>query len=329
MLKGKKVLFFSASFFGYHTEIKNKLIELGAEVDFYDERPKNTFWSKALIRLDKRLVKNQIENYYSNIISDTSNTAYDYIFFLKAEVITPKMLSELKNKQKKAKCILYMWDSIKNCESVIQLFPLFDKIFSFDPVDVEKNSFIYFRPLFYLDEYALIGNNKTNFLYDVSFVGTAHTDRYSLIKKIKFFCDSNNLKNFFFLYLQDVKIFFIRKLFNGDFRKAKIKEFSFRPLKKEELTKVIKESKCILDIERPIQSGLTMRTIEILGAKRKLITTNRSIKNYDFYNDSNICIIDRNNPVFAVDFINSDYTEVPPEVYLKYNLSNWLYDIFE
>ena len=63
MLEGKKVLFFSINFFGYQTEIKNKLIELGAKVDYFDERPKNTFWYKFLIRLNKRLVKSRIEKY--------------------------------------------------------------------------------------------------------------------------------------------------------------------------------------------------------------------------------------------------------------------------
>jgi len=328
MFKGKKILFFSANFFGYHIEIRNKLISLGAEVDFYDERPKNSFWHKALIRIDKRIIRNQIENYYSKIINDTSNIEYDYVFFLKAEVITFKMLSELKKNQKKAKFILYMWDSIKNCESVQELFPLFDKILSFDPIDVENNAFMHFRPLFYLDEYVSIGNNKSKSVYDVTFIGTGHTDRYALVMKIKHFCDRNNLKIFFFLYLQDFKIYLIRKLFNKDFKRAKLKDFFFNSLKKEEILKIIKESKCILDIERPVQFGLTMRTIEILGAKKKLITTNANIKNYDFYKESNICIIDRNNPLIPIDFINSDYVDVPQDIYLKYNFSNWLHDTF-
>ena len=95
MFKGKKILFFSASFFGYQNEIRNKLISLGAEVDFYDERPKNTFLYKALIRIDKRIVKHQIEKYYTEIINYTQHKEYDYVFFLKAEVITFKILKEL------------------------------------------------------------------------------------------------------------------------------------------------------------------------------------------------------------------------------------------
>ena len=329
MFKAKKILFFSASFFGYQNEIKNKLIALGAKVDFYDERPKNTFWYKALIRIDKRIIKNLIEKYYSEIIESTANKEYDYIFFLKAEVITLKKLKELKNNQQKGKFILYLWDSIKNCESVEELFPFFDKILSFDRMDVEKNAFMHFRPLFYLDEYVLIGNDKSNIIHDLTFIGTGHTDRYSLVMKLKKFCEINNLNGYFFIYLQDLKIYIARKLFNHGFKKANLKDFSFTPLNKNQIIEVIQKSNCILDIERAVQCGLTMRTIEVLGAKRKLITTNADIKNYDFYYEENVHVIDRKNPEISVDFMNSKYINVPNDIYKKYNLNNWLYDVFK
>lgn len=329
MFKGKKILFFSASFFGYQNEIKNKLVNLGAEVDFYDERPKNTFLYKALIRIDKRIIKRQIEEYYTEIIKETAHKEYDYVFFLKAEVITFKTLEELRNKQPKAKFILYLWDSIKNCESVEGLFPLFDNIFSFDRKDVEKNKFMHFRPLFYLDEYVLVGEDKSIVEYDLTFIGTGHTDRYLLVSKIKDFCVKNNLRGYFFIYLQDFKIYLARKIFNKSFKNAHLKDFSFKSIGKSEILEIVEKSNCVLDIERAVQCGLTMRTIEILGAKRKLITTNVDIKNYDFYNKSNILIIDRKNPEISIDFMNGDYVDISEDIYKKYNLESWLFDVFK
>lgn len=330
MFKGKKILFFSASFFGYQNEIKNKLISLGATVDFYDERPKNTFWYKALIRIDKRIIKYPIEKYYSEIIKSTAKTEYDYIFFLKAEVITLKMLKLLKTNQQKGKFILYLWDSIKNCgESVEELFPLFDKILSFDRKDIEKNTFIHFRPLFYLDEYVSIGDDKSNILHDLTFIGTGHADRYPLVMKTKKFCEKNNLNGYFFIYLQDLKIYIARKLFNKGFKNANLKDFSLTPLKKGQILEIIQKSNCILDIERAVQCGLTMRTIEILGAKRKLITTNGDIINYDFYNEKNVHVIDRENPKISIDFMKGNYIDIPNDIYIKYNLNNWLYEVFK
>ncbi len=329
IFKDKKILFFSASFFGYQTEICKSLSRLGAGVDFFDERPKNTFWTKAMIRIDKRIIKNKIEKYYQKIIENTSETEYDYVFFLKAEVITLKMLQHLKRRQPKAKFVLYMWDSIKNSGSVEELFPIFDKILSFDRMDVEKNSFLIFRPLFYLDEYKKIALKEVKEIYDITFIGTGHTDRYDLISKVKEFCNDNKLNGYFFMYLQDLKIFFARKIFQKKFRNAKQKDFSFAPLRKEEIIKIIQESKCVLDIERAVQCGLTMRTIEVLGARKKLITTNSDIMNYDLYNENNIYVIDRLNPQLSIDFINGKYQHIDEDIYEKYCINSWLHEVFQ
>lgn len=327
MFHGKKILFFSANFFGYQNEIAAKLSSLGAEVKSYDERPKNTFFYKAMIRIDKRLLKKKLDEYYGKIIKNNSKIQYDFVFFLKAEAITDDKLEELKKSQPKAKFILYMWDSIENCPSVEKLFPQFDTIKSFDPIDVKENKYLSFRPLFYLDDYKNL-NQFSELKYDISFIGTGHTDRYEIVSKVKELCEKKNWKYYFFIYLQDIKIFYARKLFSKAFRLAKKDDFSFTPLQKKDILRIIDKSKCVLDIERPVQRGLTMRTIEMLGARKKLITTNKDIVNYDFYNPSNFLLIDRNNPQITLDFLQSPYIEIPTEVYLKYSIDNWIHEVF-
>lgn len=329
MFKDKKILFFSASFFGYQLEICKSLTAHGAKVDFFDERPKNDFWTKATIRIDKRFMRRKIQKYYEDIINGTSEVVYDYVFFLKAEVITLEMLEQLKKRQLHAQFILYMWDSIKNCPATADLFPLFDKILSFDRKDVEKNPFLHFRPLFYIEEYASLKPIGAEKEYAITFIGTGHTDRYRLVSKVREFCKNHNLKGYFFMYLQDWKIFIVRKIFQKGFRNAKRSDFSFNPMNKFQIIKIIEKSNCILDIERAVQCGLTMRTIEILGASRKLITTNKDIVNYDFYNENNIMVIDRQNPVLLLNFIKGEYQSIDENVYDKYSLNSWLLEVFE
>ena len=86
---------------------------------------------------------------------------------------------------------------------------------------------------------------------------------------------------------------------------------------------IFKKSRCILDAPQAGQTGLTIRTIECLGAKRKLITTNTDIRYYDFYNESNILIFDDNVDVNSAFFTN-DYQDIPEEIYEKYSLRSWL-----
>jgi len=329
MFKGKKILFFSANFFGYQYEIKNKLVELGAKVDFFDERPKNTFLYKSLIRFNRRFVRRTIERYYRAIIEKTKTTDYDFVFFLKAEAITLKVLKELQQNQKKARFILYMWDSIDHFPEVRKLFPVFDKILSFDKEDVAENSFLHFRPLFYIDTYKELPDKPKEHKNDIAFIGTAHLDRYPVLMKLRDYCKSNDIKNYFFIYLQDLKIYYIRKLLFKSFRKSKKSDFELIPLNKDQIKTIITNTMCVLDIEKKIQTGLTMRAIETLGARRKLITTNPSIKEYDFYDENNIFILDRKNPILNAEFMKKEYKKVNQDVYIKYSLEHWLIDIFK
>lgn len=61
----------------------------------------------------------------------------------------------------------------------------------------------------------------------------------------------------------------------------------------------------------------------MFGCKRKLVTTNSDIKNYDFYNENNILIysepIDLDSP-----FFKNEYEELSDALYEKYSLKNWL-----
>ena len=60
-----------------------------------------------------------------------------------------------------------------------------------------------------------------------------------------------------------------------------------------------------------------------------MITTNTTIKEYDFYNENNILIIDRENPVISAEFIKKEYEKVDPEIYIKYSLEYWLSELFK
>ena len=77
-----------------------------------------------------------------------------------------------------------------------------------------------------------------------------------------------------------------------------------------------------------MQSGLTSRTLESLGSKRKLITTNGNIVDYDFYNKQNIYILDRDSPMLNTEFFSTDLYQLDYAVYSKYSLESWLINLF-
>lgn len=328
-LKNKKVLLISARFFNYDEEIKLELERKGAIVSKYDQRPANDFLTKVLIRLNfKFFIKNKINSYYKKITRETRNNNYDYIFLVSPEAIDIVNLKKIKDIHKNAKVFIYMWDSIKNKKQALSLLPLADKFFSFDSNDIKINNIIRFLPLFYVDDYKNIlkGNE---YIYDISFIGTIHSDRYNILKKIEKFTKYNNLRIYSYFYSPSKLLFFFQKLLKKDFKNIDNNDISFIPLSKNDILKVIKQSKCIIDVQHPSQSGLTMRTIEILGAKRKLMTTNEYIKEYDFYKKSNIFILNRETAEIDIGFFNLEYEAIEEKVYEKYSISNWIDSIFK
>lgn len=322
-LRGKRILFFSAKAFGIPENIILKLEEFGAIVDYFDERPANSFIVKALIRINRKLIAKYIDNYHKKIIYSIKSNKYDYILFIKGESFSKRNLIRLFSQHPNAKTIIYHWDSIANNRNGLNLLPLFSKVFSFDRFDCKKYK-IAFLPLFYYKEYSDIAKLSSQFEYDCLFVGTTHSDRYKFIKKISTQIVELGGKCFTYFFFQGKIMFYKYKLTHKDMRRVSIKEFYFRPLNKKDLLELYRQSRIIVDIQHPKQSGLTLRTMEALGAKRKLITTNEDIKNYDFYNSHNILIVDRYDPKIPKDFLLVPYKEIDEGIYEKYSLDHWI-----
>ena len=78
----KRILFIAPRTFGLAEMISSQLQKKGALVDFFDERPANTFVVKALIRINRNLIGQYINHYHNRIISETADTTYDFIFFI-------------------------------------------------------------------------------------------------------------------------------------------------------------------------------------------------------------------------------------------------------
>ncbi len=326
MLKGRKILFIGPKFFGYEIEITKTLISLGAKVDFYDERPKNSFLVRVFIRLNfKFLINDLIEKYYNLMFDEVKNNRYDYIFVVSPETLNFEKIKRLKSLQPHSKFILYMWDSFKNKNS-FNIINLFHDVVTFDNRDAKEYK-LRFLPLFYIKDYENI-QKLDSYKYDLCFTATAHSDRYSIATSIKKQLIKKGFSMFTYFYLPSKIMYWIRKLFIKKYKYGNITDFSFSSLTQLQIIEIIENSKVVLDINHPFQYGLTSRCIEALGAKRKLVTTNSNIVEYDFFNPNNIFVIDRNKPIINISFFETEYTLLPKSIYEKYSLENWLIAIF-
>lgn len=325
-IKEKKILFFAPAFFGYEDKIVEKMKELGAVVDMYDVRSVTSARDRALLKVLPAFFTKKSQRYYEDIIDANTGKNYDYILIVKCDMTPENILVRLKKEYPNAKMCLYLWDSIDNIPGVSKKFKYFDTLHSFDMKDCERYSELKFRPLFYANEFCK-PYKKKQYKYDISFLGTIHSDRYLVIKKVKEFAKNKGLRSYWFCYLQSRFIYYVYKATKKEFANTKISDFSFVKKDSSEIASIVDDSKIILDIQHPKQSGLTMRTIEMIGMNKKLITTNKTIKNYDFYNPRNISVIDRNNVVIDSEFLNSSYEPLSEELYHKYSLRNWIFEV--
>jgi len=325
VLQGKKILFLAPAFFNYENVIKEKMVEMGATTYLYDERSVKSAIMRALNKVVPSWFNHHSHNYFHNIITAHKAESFDYIVVIKSDMVPTSTLEELKNVFKSAKLVLYLYDSIADIPSIKEKIKYYDKVFTFDREDAISYNFE-FRPLFFSDDF-VAKEKPQEYKYDIAFLGTIHTDRLKIIKRIMKQAKDKGWRSYWFLYLQASFMFYWYWLTKKEYSLNDKRILSTEKKSGQEIASIVDQSAVILDIESPGQKGLTMRTIEMIGLKKKLITTNRDIVNYDFYCPQNIEVVDRSNPIISGDFIERPYKELPQEIYRKYHITSWIRDI--
>ena len=76
------------------------------------------------------------------------------------------------------------------------------------------------------------------------------------------------MSSYFYMYIPAPVLFYKMKYYERKLLGAKKSEFRFSPLSRCETVEAVANAKIMIDSEHPAQLGLTMRTIEALGARR-------------------------------------------------------------
>ena len=153
---------------------------------------------------------------------------------------------------------------------------------------------------------------------------TIHSDRVSVLIRIISKLKLNGVKTKHYVYS---RIRQLDKALHAQVFDQKI-QLHDKPLNNDELNNFLEDVNFIIDINHPKQTGLTMRTFEALSASKKLISTNHYLKNYTFYNENNICIIDRENVKIPEQFIKSEFIKYDKELRELMSIKGWVQEIF-
>jgi hypothetical protein len=320
---GLKVLFVAPRLFHYHTEIADELATLGARVDFGVDRPPHTTLGKAVIRFDRRLLQPWSDAHFARSIDWDAD--YDVVFVLIGEALSPAMLRRMRARFTHGKFVLFMWDSFGNKPALRAHLPFFDRAFSSNPDDVAAHG-LHYRPLFASRRYETLASDRID--YELSFVGTAHGQRFPLVRAIIDAAGARD-RSYTYFYLQSPAFYFARRWTDPALAGARFGDFRYAAMPADESADVLARSRAVIDMPHPLQEGLTIRTFESLAAGRKLITTNPLVKTLDLYRTGNILWVDPADVRVPADFLATPFNPIPTEMFAPYTLREWLAGVFD
>lgn len=313
----KKVLIISPEFMGYIAKVAKNLNEIGtvSVTDIHIPQYKYKNLSYRILNFFLKLISKDLKftyrsNYIDEIIRDEK---YDVVLIIRPDMLDLSTLKSLKSKTKLLKT--YFFDGVYRFPKLIKTIPYFDEIYSFEPNDCKEFDFLPITNFIY-DEIVL-NANVSNHKYGVFNITSYDKKRFLLLLGIATILKKQKIK-----YKIIVKT--NKKIVSNDIDVIK------KSISLDEVKLYLENSICMLDLGVINKhKGLTFRVFEAIGLHKKIITNNKDIANYDFYNPQNILIIDEKNITIPFSFFESKYEPIPDEIYQKYTLSSWVKTVFK
>lgn len=217
--------------------------------------------------------------------------------------ISPEFLEWIQLKYPNNRIIFWYWNPVDTSLNP-NLIPYYIEKWSYSPEDCKRYNLKY-NTTFYFDnliDNELINNEEKNVL----FVGR-DKGRLSSLLYWKYQLEKQGIPCDFYI------------IGNKNSKKYNYKQ----PLKYNEIVKLIKRSSVIIDYYTDEYAGLSLRTMEAIFLNKKLITNNKTISNYDFYNKDNIYITD--GELRGINqFLEKEKIIVDYSIKEKYRFSNWI-----
>ena len=324
----RKVLFITPDYMDYTSIILDGITEYSnAETYLFTTTGKklkfvyrNTFHRIQNFFSKLILNRNQKRHFYNKAIKEKMQTIFkeqqnfDDIFILRPDLIKEHLAFIKKNN---SRLIAYFWDSFSRIPEGKDIVQYFDKFFSFEPKDVKDNHLLFLSNFYSPD---LTANKNIQPQFDLSYVASAD-DRLVILDKILDSLSPLDLKT-------NINILDTKNIETKNKNEKSITWFT-DVLPRKETIRIMNDSSVLLDIAQPKQEGLSFRIFEAIKLEKKIITTNRSVTTYDFYDPKNIFVWENKNTIPAKDFFTTPYSPVPVEIFKKYSLQNWITTIFE
>lgn len=253
---------------------------------------------------------------------------YDYVLIVKPEEFSEKVIKETTALGKHA--VGYIWDGLRLffLPNLIRNKSYLKKVYSFDTNNIKENPALglEFCTNFavYNQEIIPYHQRTIDLFYVGDLAGRLEYQRRDIkLNRLLQQVDGNF----------DVNIF-LNKVANlvQELPTSKINYIDeFIPIK-ESLERT-RNSKIVIDICKAHHIGLSFRFFECLATETKIITNNKDVVNYNFYNPHNIMVVDFDQDVINQEefdeFLRKPYEKVDATTLNSYGIENWIKYLFK
>lgn len=314
-----KITIISLDKWGYNQFIADELKSRGitvTHIDLFTFQYAYPSWAHKSANFITKLLFNYNfkREYISKKLLDivSQQEHQDAILIVKGDDLCLSTIKKLKTKTNQL--ISFLNDSTSRYPRMKKIFPYFDEIYSFDPDDISKYGFKPITNYIYFD-YKNV--SKTKPLFEVFNISSLDKREEAMPRFANYF--KKHQINYNLIAYDQNK--------NKELEKLEI-ELTSKIYSLEDVFELVKQSKILLDLQRPNQKGLSFRIMEAIALEKKIISTNKDLINYDFYNPNNITIVDSNDIKIDSLFFKTPYESISPEIVRKYHISSWVNQIF-
>ncbi|GEQ85836.1 hypothetical protein ULMS_13440 [Patiriisocius marinistellae] len=232
----------------------------------------------------------------------------DEIFVIRPDLLEDTMLKLIKSQTNNM--VAYYWDSTRRFPRMIDVAPFFDTVYSYDRQDVKVHNY-YFLTNYNFYEASVLAKPKYNF-FNIS----TNDYRLPLLERIAEYITSKK-------WSQQILVY------NKTEIDVKYVKWIDAQIATKDVKALIENCSIIVEIQRSEQIGLSFRVFESLALEKKLITTNRDIVNYDFYDSNNILVLDIENIHIPNSFVTTPYKKIDKDIVTYYHIDSWVNRVFK
>lgn len=259
--------------------------------------------SRHLKILGADVFKNRTQELSLRIKNELENVTAKKCVIVKGFGITEQVISYIREQCDVQEVIMYQWDSLNRYPIMTKVYEFYDKIYTFDPLDL--SAYPGSRFLSTASELPELNSKlqPSDYKYDFCYVGSYTPDRFLILCKLADYLKAINLKYKFVL---------IKQYGSADAYHEIIQNATFS---EQDLLTLYNYSKALVELAHEGQAGFTQRVFTGISLNKKIVLINgvddvvkKYYSNYiGYFNDKSIFYMSREELIyFLSESINSD-----------------------